>query len=125
MAVAAHQGIDVLRGTGPVRRQHLAPAAGRALVPQLDIADGNGIDVGHVLLLLMSPAEPAERLSKVRPGQSITSEVIDFDLPITRSHENRPAASDARWISVGEKNAMQRAGVRRLHRAAVTMISTL
>jgi hypothetical protein len=51
----------------------------------------------------MSPAEPAGRLSKVRAGQSITSEVIDFDWPITRSRENRPAASDARWISFGVK----------------------
>jgi hypothetical protein len=73
----------------------------------------------------MFAVAPANRLSKVRPGQSITSEVIDFDWPITRSRENRPAASDARWISVGVKNVPMRASVRRLHRAAVTMISTL
>src|SRR5580698_9074182 len=47
MAVAAHQGVDVSGIAGPVRGQHLAPAAWRSLVPQLDIAAGNGVDVGH------------------------------------------------------------------------------
>src|ERR1700722_19606622 len=47
MAVAAHQGVDVSGVAGPVRGQHLAPAAWRSFVPQLDIAAGNGVDVGH------------------------------------------------------------------------------
>ena len=43
MAVARHQRVDISGVAGPVRRQHLAAAARRALVPQIDIADGNGL----------------------------------------------------------------------------------
>src|ERR1700683_4212803 len=72
MAVAAHQGVDVPGIAGPVRGQHLAPAARRSLVPQGDIAAGNGIDVGHFLSPSMLPVKPADRLSKVRATRSIT-----------------------------------------------------
>ena len=57
MAIAAHQGVDVSRIAGPVRGKHFAPAAWRSLVPQLDIAVGNGIDVGHFLSPSMAPVE--------------------------------------------------------------------
>src|SRR5204863_6311320 len=36
---------------GPVRRQHLATAGWRALVPQIDVMVGNGVNVGHEALL--------------------------------------------------------------------------
>src|ERR1700686_1880999 len=49
VAVAAHQRIDVFRIAGPMLAEHRAPAVRRPLVPQIDIAAGNGIDVGHVL----------------------------------------------------------------------------
>src|ERR1700729_1341911 len=78
MAVAAHQGVDVSGIAGPVRRQHLAPAARRSLVPQLDIAAGNGVDVGHFLSPSMVPSRSADRLSKVRATRSITSQVKDL-----------------------------------------------
>src|SRR6476660_1612382 len=57
----------------------VAPAAWRALVPQVDIAAGNRIDVGHCSLLRFSPDGSADRLSRVGAPQSITSEVKDFD----------------------------------------------
>src|SRR5258706_13838590 len=59
--------------------EDLAPAARRALVPQFDIAAGNGIDVGHFSLLRFSPDGSADRLSKVGAPESITSEVKDSD----------------------------------------------
>src|SRR2546430_14131486 len=49
MAVAAHQGVDIFRIFGPMFLKHIAPAARRALVPQLDVAAGDRIDVGHLL----------------------------------------------------------------------------
>src|SRR5437762_3160163 len=51
MAVAGHQRIEVFRIRGPVRRQHLATAGWRALVPQIDVMVGNGVNVGHEALL--------------------------------------------------------------------------
>jgi hypothetical protein len=48
VTVAAHQGVDVAGTAGPVFAEDGAAAARRPLVPQLDIAAGNGIDVGHV-----------------------------------------------------------------------------
>src|SRR6185437_1254219 len=78
MAVAAHEGVGIFRIAGPVRGQHLAPAAWRSFVPQIDIAAGNGIEVGHLLSPSMVPSRSADRLSKVRATQSITSRVMDF-----------------------------------------------
>src|SRR6202041_2195291 len=80
MAVAAHQGVDVSGIAGPVRGQHLAPAAWRSLVPQLDIAVGDGIDVGHFSFSFDNAVGSADRLSKVRAPQSITSRVMDLYL---------------------------------------------
>jgi hypothetical protein len=59
--------------------EDVAPAARRTLVPQLDIAAGNRVDVGHLSLLRFLPDGSADRLSKVGAPQSITSEVMDFD----------------------------------------------
>src|SRR5580700_11424221 len=50
MAVAAHQGIDIFRIRRPVGGEHLAPAALGTLVPEFDVAVGNGVDVGHFAL---------------------------------------------------------------------------
>src|SRR5882724_4591120 len=57
----------------------VAPAARCPLVPQVDIAAGNRIDVGHFSLLRFSPDGSADRLSKVGAPESITSHVMDFD----------------------------------------------
>src|SRR6266576_2747672 len=46
VAFACHQRVDVFRILGPMFLKQLAPAARRALVPQIDIAAGNRIDVG-------------------------------------------------------------------------------
>src|SRR5713226_7629220 len=50
MAIPAHQRVDIFRVFGPMLAEDLAPAARRALVPQVDIAAGNRIDVGHFAL---------------------------------------------------------------------------
>ena len=51
MAIAGHQRVDISGVAGPVRGQHLAAAASRALIPQIDVADGNGGVVDHDALL--------------------------------------------------------------------------
>src|SRR6185312_3711 len=51
MAVTRHQPVDISSVAGPVRREHFAAAAGRPLVPQVDIVAGNRVDIGHVALL--------------------------------------------------------------------------
>jgi len=51
MAVTRHQRVDIPGVAGPVRREHFAAAAGRPLVPQVDIVAGNRVDIGHVALL--------------------------------------------------------------------------
>src|SRR5262249_6240455 len=50
MAVARHQRVDVFCVSGPVRGEHLAAAVWGALVPQFNIAVGNLLDVGHLLV---------------------------------------------------------------------------
>src|SRR6202021_1308390 len=83
MAVAAHQGVDVFRIAGPVRGQHLAPAAWRSLVPQIDIAAGNGIDVGHFPSPSMAPVKSANRTIEGSRGP------IDY----LAGHDPHPAAA--------------------------------
>ena len=51
MAVAAHQGVDITGVFGPVLAKNLAAAGGGAFVPQIDIAAGNRLCVGHGALL--------------------------------------------------------------------------
>src|ERR1700722_11942094 len=94
-AVAAHQGVDVSGIAGPVRDQHLAPAAWRSLVPQIDIAAGNGIDVGHFISPSMVPVGSADSLSKVRAAQSITSRVMDLRFEHLFSQRSRQLGGPA------------------------------
>src|SRR4051794_20394880 len=51
MAVALHQGIDIARIRRPVLAQQFASAAGCTLVPEIDVAAGDGDGVGHCRLL--------------------------------------------------------------------------
>src|ERR1700680_1260063 len=51
MAVARHQRVDIFCVAGPMLTEDLAPAAWRPFIPQIDIAAGNRVDVGHCSLL--------------------------------------------------------------------------
>src|SRR6202790_482278 len=51
MAIARHQRVDIFCVLGPMLTEDLAPAAWRPFVPQIDIAAGNRVDVGHCSLL--------------------------------------------------------------------------
>src|ERR1700757_1496353 len=55
VTVAAHQGIDIIRVRRPVGRQHLAAAAWQLLVPELDIAARDSVDIGHLLSPSIKP----------------------------------------------------------------------
>src|SRR5258706_12183730 len=50
MAIAAHQRVDISGIISPIRSENLAPAAWCSLVPQIDIAAGNRMDVCHFSL---------------------------------------------------------------------------
>src|SRR3979411_2249652 len=52
MAIAAHQRVDIFRIISPMLAEDLAPAAWPSLVPQIYIAAGNSINVGHFSLSL-------------------------------------------------------------------------
>src|SRR5437899_365294 len=51
MAVARHQRVDISGIAGPVLAKNFAPAALGPLVPQIDVAAGDLVDVGHRALL--------------------------------------------------------------------------
>src|SRR5205807_2549479 len=51
MAVARHQGIDIAGVAGPVLAEDFAATAWRPLFPQIDVAAGDLVDVGHRALL--------------------------------------------------------------------------
>src|SRR5205814_1955567 len=51
MAVARHQRVDISGIAGPVLAEDFAPAAWSPLVPQIDVAAGDLVDVGHRALL--------------------------------------------------------------------------
>jgi hypothetical protein len=62
MAFAAHEGIDIGRIRRPIGRQHLASAARRALVPELDVAADNRDRIGHVSSPSVEPVGSADRI---------------------------------------------------------------
>ena len=76
MAVAARQGIDVARIGRPVLAEQFAPTARRALVPEIDVAAGEGDVVGNDGFLRNAPDGSAVADYRRLARQSITSEVM-------------------------------------------------
>src|SRR5258707_1196660 len=105
VAVAAHQGIDIAGVGGPVRGEDLAAAGRGALVPQIDVTAGDGLDVGHGALLRWGRMDRLINYRRFAPANRLPR----------RSRKRRD----------GEQTLAPPKSRRRNYLAATTMISTL